>query len=408
MAITRTRLRTQQTVLHALRGEPGGLTRAELVRRTLLSRPTIAKVVDELLREGPIRELDGERVALAAANGLYVGLDLGHRHVAAAVGTAGIDVLAGPRSSAGIEVDVLGAAALKPAMKLIRDLLDGAGLDVADVRGVGVGVPAPLNRQGKVASPMYLRSFIDVVVADEVLGAFRAEFGEELTPEISCENDANLGALGETVLGAARRCRDAVYVKCSTGIGAGILINGQLWKGHHLFAGELGHTTVQMPAGVDWLPLDLSPCPRCSQALCLESTSSATALIAQLHALDPDEYPADRDFDTLVDDVVATATEHQLAREALLQAGLRIGANLADVTRMLDPEVVILGGKLARAGGIVSQAITDALSSASIGDAATELRVVEPDEVRYSEARGGLVLAVQAASDRLIEPVLQP
>jgi predicted NBD/HSP70 family sugar kinase len=163
-----------------------------------------------------------------------------------------------------------------------------------------------------------------------------------------------------------------------------------------------------MPAGVDWLPLDTAPCPRCSQSLCLESTSSATALTAQLHAIDPGAYAADLDFDALVDDVVSTPAAHQLAREALLQAALRIGANLADVTRMLDPEVVILGGKLARAEGIVSQAVADALSSASIGDAATELRVVAPDEVRYSEARGGIVLAVQAASDRLIaEPMLQ-
>jgi predicted NBD/HSP70 family sugar kinase len=208
-------------------------------------------------------------------------------------------------------------------MNLIADLLAGAGLDAQEITGIGVGVPAPLTAKGTVASSKYLPSFLGADIPAEVRRAFQQRFGDELRPAITCDNDANLGVLGETVLGIAPGRRDAIYVKASTGIGAGILLDGQPWTGSHQLAGELGHVGLTIPADADWLELDTTPCPRCERPLCLEMTSSASALIAQLHRLDPDAYRADQDFDELVTEITGGAANRRLARRALMEAGQR-------------------------------------------------------------------------------------
>jgi predicted NBD/HSP70 family sugar kinase len=394
------RERSESAVLDALRLHPEGRTRTELVEETKLSRPTIVAVVSELEDRGLVHQLDEERVALTPASGLFVGLDLGHGHVAAAIGTGGADILAQPKSSGPVDVDGLGIGALEPAMNLVADLLTGAGLSARDVKGIGVGVPAPLLPEGMVASSKYLPSFLGAQIPTEVLRAFQQRFGDRLTPVVTCENDANLGVLGETALGVAQGTRDAIYVKASTGIGAGILLEGQPWVGSHQLAGELGHVGITTPAGARWLPLDTTPCPRCDRPLCLEKTTSASALIAQLHREEPETYSADLDFDQLVDEIIGGAANHRLARRALLEAGQRLGVALADITRILDPETVVLGGKLARAGALVGQPFREAIAKARIGDAGPEVVLVGPDEVPFSEARGGVILAVREASAR--------
>ncbi len=400
--------RTTAAVLDSLRGEPDGLTRAELVQRSHLSRPTVSAVVSELRDQGLLRDVAGQdgpdgagRVTLSPASGLFVGIDLGHGHVAAAIGTGAANVLAGPRSRGAIDVDHLGLAALEPAMELVRELLISADLHARDVVGLGVGVPAPLTWEGTVASSHYLGSFVGVDIADQVLIAFQATFATDLAPLVTCENDANLGALGETSLGVARGRRNVVYIKASSGIGAGILVDGEIWRGAHGLAGEFGHTRVCAEDEDDLLS-PVEKCPRCEQDHCLENTVSAGALLNRLRKLDQPAYADENDFDKLLDTLLDEPSRHQRARKILLHAGGSIGTNLADVVRVLDPEAVILGGKLARAGTLVGQPIADAMARAAIGRATTEVLLVESEQVPFSEARGAMMLAIRRSSARLV------
>ncbi len=366
-------------------------------------------VVQELLSDGYLRETGNPgasggsgpvRVALASASGLFVGIDLGHGHVACAIGTGSANVLAGPRSSGPINVDGLGPAALGDAMRLVRELLEGSDppLDPADIVGIGVGVPGPLTPANRVASPRYLKKFVAVNIAEQALRAFQDAFGSGLAPAVTCENDANLGALGETTLGVASGVRDAVYVKASTGLGAGLLLGGEIWRGRHGLAGEFGHTSIRPEPDDDLLAPVRESCPRCSQRYCLENTISAEALLARLRVLSPEQYADATDFEVVIDALRDAPSEHQVARDLLLRAGERLGRSLANVVRLLDPEVVIVGGKLARAGSLVGQPIRDAVSKAAVGETRAKVLLVEREEVPFSEARGAMMLAIRNGS----------
>lgn len=402
--------RTTDAVLDSLRGEPGGLTRAELVHRSGLSRPTVYRVVGELADAGVIREtVSGEgdegqgaaRLRLAAASGVYIGLDLGHGHISAVVGTAGAVVLAGPRTAT-VDVDELGLAALEPAMDLVGGLLEAGGVSPSDVVGMTVGVPAPLTPDRTIASARYSERFLAVDIAVQAREAFREAFGGGLSPTVGCENDANLGALGELYLGVARdRGYDnVVYVKASTGIGAGIVLAGEIWHGSHGLAGEFGHTAAELTWSDDLLAPLKPTCPRCLQRTCLENTVGTVAITRRLIELEGDRYPSDASFESIVELALAHAAEHDQARRMLVRAGGRIGRALADVVRLLDPDAVILGGLYAQAGDLVGAPIVDAVARAAIGEHRARVLLVPRGELRYSEARGALMHAIGASRGR--------
>lgn len=195
-----------------------------------------------------------------------------------------------------------------------------------DATSVGVGVPGPLNgdrTRVKFAPNIY--GFTDVPMVD----GLRARLGQRVV----LENDAKAAALAEAHLGAARGTESSVYVTVSTGIGAGIVLGGRIWRGRHGVAGELGHVTV-MPGGpVSGAGLDGA----------LEAVASGTAIARDA------SYALNRDVSTA--EAFALAEQgHPAASRVVRQAMKHIGVALADLQKLLDPEVFVLGGGVASVG----------------------------------------------------------
>ena len=239
----------EREVLETIRaGAP--ISRAEISRRAGISKPTVSLVLQSLLQSGLVREAergpDGpgygavyfEPVPEAA---LVLGLDLGARFVRGAI----CDLVGQVRARQDVELGVADAAGAVEAISRLRaTLLETAGLDAELVDGVVVGVPGVVEPETGV-----LR------LAENVADLEGREFADELQNAlglpVTLENDINLAALGEQWQGVARGVDDFVFLSVGTGMGAGVVLGGELHRGRHGAAGEIDFALAGLGVEVD-------------------------------------------------------------------------------------------------------------------------------------------------------------
>jgi predicted NBD/HSP70 family sugar kinase len=200
---------------------------------------------------------------------------------------------------------------------------------------------------------------------------------EELGLPVRVDNDANLGALAETVWGAGQGALDLVYVKAATGIGAGLVLGGRLHHGAAGTAGELGHLPVDEGGTV---------C-RCGNRGCLETLAGAEAILEPLRRR--------RGDGLTLREVVAMAVAGDLAcRRVIEDAGRALGRGVAGACNLLAPERVVVGGELAQAGELLLAPLRAALARAAIGSM-REVPVVPGVLGERAEVLGAVALVLR-------------
>lgn len=360
----------QQRVVDVLRAG-GEVTQADLARQTGLAPATVSSIVRELFSSGlvttePGSGRRGTTVTLARSAGLVAGLDFGHSHIAVAVGDVTGSLLSERRAA--LDSAHPSAEGLDAAAALLDQLLDELGVDQAAVRTVGLGLPAPVI-DGIVRSSAILPGWVGV----NVQHVAQERFGRD----VHAENDANLGALAEHRRGVARGSDSTVFVKVSSGVGAGIVLNDRLFHGSTGTAGEIGHLTLD----------EGGPVCRCGSRGCLEAYASTGALQSMMELQLPGAG---------VSAIVAAARAGNVsALRALEDAGLHLGWALASVVNLLNPALVVVGGEMAQAGDLL-------LDSARIGLRRHALDAVASTPVVASELgeRASLVGAVLLAAEK--------
>ncbi|MBQ6430713.1 MAG: ROK family glucokinase [Oscillospiraceae bacterium] len=222
----------------------------------------------------------------------------------------------------------------------IASAIDGVlarhGIPKADVEGVGIGVPGPVAPDGTVNRCVNLN-----------WGVFNLHktLGELTGLRVKGGNDANCAALGEHWKGGGMGCRSTVFVTLGTGVGGGVIIDGKVLEGAHGVGGEIGHITVNAP--------DRVPCT-CGKRGCVEQYASANGVVrmAKERLASSEEPTALRGKDPLTcKDVFAAAKSgDRFAEEVLEQAFDYLGEALASACCVADPERIILGGGMSKAG----------------------------------------------------------
>ena len=374
------RQRSRQQLLNAIRAQNGGITRSELSRVTGLSRSAIAEGVQDLLTEQLVTEHRmgsglgrGRPSAVlvpAAARGVVAGIDFGHSHVSVAVAQSSGLVLAEHRRT--IDVDHQATGALDTAAELLARCLADADLAASDLISVAAGIPGPLDmKTGLVRSPTILSTWVDLDPAREL--------STRLGRPIQVGNDANMGAHGELRFGAARGCRDFVYVKASHGIGAGLVLNGDTYRGTLGIAGEIGHT--QLPGADNWC--------RCGNRGCLEAVVSISEVKRQLMhlRLKPEADASDPSLMAISSDPVAA--------RVITGAGRTLGRVLADLCNALNPEAIILGGELGTAGAPLELGVRESIDRYAQPAAAQHVSVRCAQLGLRSELMGAVATAIQ-------------
>jgi predicted NBD/HSP70 family sugar kinase/biotin operon repressor len=384
------RERNRLRVVDALR-ERGAISRADIARQTGLSRSTVSSLVADLQAAGLVVEREvaaGPRgpeggrppvlIALDQSAGALVGIDFGHSHARIAVADLSFTVLA--ERVAEIDVDTAGHDALDLAAGVAAQLLEEAGVDGGRVLAAGMGLPGPIDRgTGLVHSRAILPSLDGIDTA--------AEMEQRLGLPVHLDNDANVGALGESTFGAGAGVEVMAYLRLSAGIGAGLVIGGRPFRGARGVAGEIGHVLVD-PQG---------PICRCGNRGCLETFASPPALCELLRrSHGPITVPR----------LLALAADGDAGcRRVIHDAGRVVGRAVADLCNFINPDLVVVGGELSAAGDLLLDPIRDAVSRFAIPAASEDVRITAGVLGERAEVLGALALAGHEADDPLTVPV---
>lgn len=365
-------------VLSTLRAQ-GPRTQAGLARATGLSTGTVSSIVRELERNGLVSTAaaisSGRRsveVSLGPDPRVVVGVDIGRSHMR----MLGWDAGRRPFGEALVSltpghepVDTLPLAA-----EMLDELLREHRVDRARVIRCGVALPASLDpATGRVVQASVLPNWAGVDLKDAVRDALGL-------PTV-LENDANLGALAHYGSGRHAGAHSLIYVKVATGVGAGLAIDGVLYSSSSGITGEIGHVPV----------VDNGEVCYCGNRGCLETLVSTRRLLGDLVRTRPGQH-----WD-VAEVVRAARAGDVMVHRLLYDAGVALGLAVAPMCNLLSPDVVVLGGPLAKAGqplldGMLSTVRQRALPTAT---ARTVFALTDLDDV--AEVQGACLLALHDA-----------
>ncbi|MFD7620671.1 ROK family protein, partial [Streptomyces sp. NPDC059802] len=216
------------------------------------------------------------------------------------------------------------------------------------------------------------------------------ELAGRLGVPVYVDNDANLGALGELVWGSGRGVKDLAYIKVASGVGAGLVIDGRIYRGPGGTAGEIGHITLD----------ESGPVCRCGNRGCLETFTAARYVLPLLQPSHGSDLTMER--------VVQLARDGDPGcRRVIGDVGRHIGSGVANLCNLLNPSRVVLGGSLAEAGELVLSPIRDSVSRYAIPSAARQLSVLPGALGSRAEVLGALALVLSEMGDStLLESTL--
>jgi predicted NBD/HSP70 family sugar kinase len=307
-------------------------TRGELQRVTGLARSTLTFKIDALLAAGYLVEdgsiVDGRgrpstRLRVNDQGTTILVADLGATHGRLAVGTPAGDVLVESviESTIGKGPD----AVLAMVTRRLDQLLKRSGRTRSSLRGTAIGVPGPVNLQtGRIARSISMPGWDDYPVRDHLVDYFGV-------PAV-VDNDANLMGLGEQ-----RRihpnAHQVLFIKVGTGIGASVVIDGELLRGSDSAEGDIGHAKI---TGVE------ETCSSCGARGCLAAIASGRAMVRDLRRLG-------HEASTTRDVVQLVRTGDPDAVRIVTAAGRALGDVLSTAVSLLNPDVVVIGGDIAHA-----------------------------------------------------------
>lgn len=363
-------------VFHALRENPNCAQR-DLSRLTGLDKATTSAIVAQMIEEGLVERSEAPRarrigrpetaLGIAPSAGLLVGARL-------EPGTIRIvsTTLAGTVVE---QSQIPGSTDLATALRQLHEGIDAVvaasrpgGDETPPLRGIGVGIPALMDREGRLvlAPNLGWRDTPIRPLLEEALGA-----------PVHVDNDTKAAAMAERLFGACRGVEDFVYLTGHSGVGGGLFLGGRLYRGAQGFAGEIGHLTV-VPGG--------RPCG-CGKRGCLETYVSETSILAQAgergRAL-PDLWAA----------AAAARDGDPVVRTLLESAGSYLGVALSHMVNLTNPGLVVLGGNLSIVAEFILPALNAALDEHALEPLRRDLRLLVSPLGPDAVPMGGIALAM--------------
>jgi len=314
---------------------------------------------------------------------------MGARHLSVALGDFSARILEETETSFNVENGP--KECLHEADNILRELLQKRGLATTDLAAIGVGVPGPvIAEKGTVMAPPIMPGWDRFPI--------RATLESKWGTAVTLNNDAELGALGEWAYGAGRGEKNLAFIKVGSGIGAGLIINQQIYGGTTGSAGEIGHLTVD----------ENGPLCACGNHGCLEAFAGGHAIASQAKKLvssgkrtllsekNPDSITAR--------DVAEAARRGDLtAQEIIKRSGTFVGIAIAGLINLINPSTVIIGGGVAQVGDLMTASIRQAVHERSLRASEHSVRITTAMLGRRSSLMGALVQAINVAIHAAIE-----
>ncbi len=335
----------------------GSISRADISRLTKISSPTVSLVVEHFLKKGIVKEKGmgessgGRKPTLIELNpngGFVIGIDLGGTNIKLVlVGLDGkiVKKLKGPTINSSSKNKILDRL-----RELIHSVIDESDADRDLILGMGIGVSGVTDESGRVSFAPALR-WEDMPVRDLLK--------EEFKIPVAVENDVNAAALGEKLFGVGKTVKNFVFVAIGTGVGAGIIINGELYKGFANAAGEVGYLVM----GDEYLK-DYR-----KGFGCFESLISGSAIAAkganQMCSYDSASmgiaFRQDKNI-TAKDVFEAAKRKDKIALKIVEEVSKYLAMGLGNISALLNPEMIVLGGGISKQEDILLKPLREMMA----------------------------------------------
>jgi predicted NBD/HSP70 family sugar kinase len=375
-------------IVKLLMARPG--TQSDLVQRSSFVPSTVSNVVNEFSDRGIIEfvgeQKTGKLVRLRPLTGVAVGIELGYRYTVIVARQAHQ-----PRTDARYRQLNVGAVRgtrswLDSLLHALQELVVAVGDSRDDIATVGLAIPRMVSPIDQSLTPPVLPPWRDgenpASLLTQALRESAASRGEDLSHiQVRLDNDAMLGAYAESVY-AFPHAETLVFVKASTGVGAGIMIGGTMFRGAGGGAGEIGHMMIQ-PRG--------RFCS-CGGRGCLETLIGGDALMSNARTVLGEET---FDAPNSIDELVRKARDgNPVCGRVVSEAGTQLGYAVGGLCNLINPNVVVLGGALGRAGDLVLEPCQVGIRRSAMAATYGPGFLLTDSKLEHGTAHGALMLGI--------------
>jgi predicted NBD/HSP70 family sugar kinase len=370
-----------RTIVLNLIAQRGPLSRTDLARQGNLPAASITRIVGEFLAAGLVREDEpaessgGRPPILLRINpgaGYVAGVKLREDGLTVVVCDLACNVIA--HHDAALPIGALPYTAVDAIAAAVQHCIEAAQVARAPVLGCGIGL------SGMIDSTRGLCRY------SAILGWHNVELGPaleyKLRMPVRVDNDVNTLAVAERQFGVGRRVSDFLLVTLGRGIGLGIVVAGEIYRGSQGGAGEFGHTTVDTSAE--------APLCNCGKRGCLEAIASDYGIVRAATGGDPNHQ-----VESVMPRLVARAQAGDSAVRAIFaRAGQVVGVAIANLVNIFDPALVVLGGEGLRAGEWLLGPLRETVPRHLFGRTSADLEITAhtDDEVSWARGAASLVL----------------
>ena len=369
----------------------GNSTNTDLAKELGLSVPTVSKLINEMTEEGFVNEYgkletaEGRKPNLYGLNpdsGYFIGVDIKQQ---------GLNI--GLMNFRGDLVELLNNAPYEPQnteasldelCRHIREFVANLSIDTHKILDIGINISGRVNPDTGYSYSMFNFSELPLTKLME----------EKLGYPVSIDNDTRAMAFGEYMQGCVRGEKNVLFVNLSWGLGVGIIIDGQLYKGKSGFAGEFGHIHA----------FDNGILCHCGKKGCLETEASGSAfcrVVKERIAAGETSVLSAKPLDEITFDDVIEATEREdpLCLDALEGIGLYLGEHVASLINLFNPELVIIGGTMSLTGDFLMHSIRTSILKYSLNLVNTDTHLC----ISKLKERAGVVGACMLARKYVLE-----
>jgi predicted NBD/HSP70 family sugar kinase len=365
-------------LLRNLWEKPDGLSRAELARNTGLSPATVSAIAADFVKVG-VASMTKQRISKGGRPAIpllfnadfqnLIGIEMGSSHISA----VRTDLFGTIQDRINMDIDVQNNP--EDALTAICECITGL-VNASDnpILGIGIGVPSPVEQ-----SPEHrLSSQILPKWQNENLAA---KVSKKVDLPVMIDNDANLGALAEHWWGAGRGSTDIVYIKASTGIGVGLIANGNIYRGAFGIAGEIGHI-IMLRGG---------PLCRCGLEGCLEALVGTPAILSKARKQLVGDIP---DLPALIE---RAQNGCETSSIIIQETGQWLGEAVANLIKTVNPNRIVLGGRICTAGPKLLQSLQETVNQRLPSSWAKSTEILFGQVDHEPVAVGAATLLIQAA-----------
>ncbi len=388
----------KHSAVDLIRFASNGISRTDLADQMGLTRAAVTMIVTDLLENGVILEAESRAIPngrppvvleINPKRGLVAAVDMGATHINIALADFSAKII--EEISLPFDIKQGPQICLVEASRILRELLSRCGINISQLMAVGVGVPGPvITDAGTVVSPPIMPGWDGYPI--------RESLEKEWGLPVSLNNDAELGALGEWAYGAGRGEKNLAFIKVGSGIGAGLIINQQIYGGTTGSAGEIGHLTID----------ENGPLCSCGNRGCMEAFAGGHAIALQAIEL------VKSGKRTLLSNIpIENLTAQEVAKaarrgdlpsqEIIMRAGTFIGIAIAGLVNLFNPGAVIIGGGVAQAGDLLTNSIRQAVRERSLRASEQGVHITTAMLGKRSSLMGATVQAINIAIHDAIE-----